>query len=753
MITNLVSIVLKQNGSIENLAIPSEKTHGLALTNPSIFYDGKGIMTNLRYVEYALYHSENEQQFQNQWGVLAYLHPEDDMHLRTKNIFTSSLHNNDFGFIDTTALDREPKWEFVGLEDARIVVWNGKTYLCGVRRDTKTDGEGRMELSEIVDGAEISRYRIEPPNGHTYCEKNWMPIVNMPYHFVKWSNPTEVVRVNLSNGSSETVVLKQQPILAGLKRDIRGGSQVISYKGYYIAITHEVELWNNEKGNKDGQYYHRIIVWDNEWNVVKYSEDFKFLGANIEFCCGMTIKDDSFLITFGFQDTTSFLLTIPCDFVDNMLGFSDKPTNHNEPQVIAENLVNNFALQCFDENANFNLGAYFYENGHFASALSFFLRSAEYGQDEDVIYEALIMVSKCLANLGRRRESEKTALLNAISYNPKRFEAYIYLSYFYEQSQDYFNCYAMAKIADSLFMEKDLIFLPKTEKYKVEFQVGFSAWWVGKFKECRSIMFKLANDYTEGKYEDTYKQQIQANITRLGSGDEFVMYNKNDLSRYKYDFEGIDSVVKNYSQCFQDMFILTLLNGKKNGTYLEIGSADPYKGNNTYLLESSFEWMGMGLEILYDEVQKYNANRTNKCILGNALNIDYDALLEQMAKQYKTENCFDYLQIDCEPPNVSLQILKKIPFDRYKFGIITFEHDYYADIDKSIREQSRQYLESQGYVLVIGNVSMNDYCPYEDWWVHPDLVSEEKYIKILEAKKEVVNIKKHLIFEYDSFKK
>ena len=34
----------------------------------------------------------------------------------------------------------------------------------------------------------------------------------------------------------------------------------------------------------------------------------------------------------------------------------------------------------------------------------------------------------------------------------------------------------------------------------------------------------------------------------------------------------------------QDMFVLTVLNGKTNGTYLEIGSGDPFIGSNTALL-------------------------------------------------------------------------------------------------------------------------------------------------------------------------
>ena len=48
-------------------------------------------------------------------------------------------------------------------------------------------------------------------------------------------------------------------------------------------------------------------------------------------------------------------------------------------------------------------------------------------------------------------------------------------------------------------------------------------------------------------------------------------YHSVNLSSLKYQFPGIDMIENNYSQAFQDMFVLTMLNGKRNGTYVEIG--------------------------------------------------------------------------------------------------------------------------------------------------------------------------------------
>lgn len=51
-----------------------------------------------------------------------------------------------------------------------------------------------------------------------------------------------------------------------------------------------------------------------------------------------------------------------------------------------------------------------------------------------------------------------------------------------------------------------------------------------------------------------------------------------------------------------------MLDGKTNGEYLEIGSADPYKGSNTYLLEK-LGWTGLSLEIIEEEVVRFREHR------------------------------------------------------------------------------------------------------------------------------------------------
>jgi hypothetical protein len=218
--------------------------------------------------------------------------------------------------VNTSLLDKKPIWEFVGLEDARVFRWGGRLFLCGVRRDTTTNGQGRMELSEVQETAlgtwhEVSRWRIPAPGAdNTYCEKNWMPILDMPWHFVKWSNPTEIVKVDPDAKTCEVVFNSGRLVEAPY--EYRGGSHVIPFGDYRIGISHVLtKFWRNPDGRKDATYRHCFIVWDKDWNVVRYGPPFSFMDASIEFCCGMAEYKGEYLITFGFQDNAAFIVRVP----------------------------------------------------------------------------------------------------------------------------------------------------------------------------------------------------------------------------------------------------------------------------------------------------------------------------------------------------------------------------------------------------------------------------------------------------------
>jgi hypothetical protein len=312
---NFVKFALENGGTIKPLLIPAEHTNGTGLCNPSVFIDNGKILVNVRHIQYTLYHSELNK-YEHQYGPLVYLNPENDITLTTTNFICELNENLDISYwskVDTSAFDQKPLWEFVGLEDARLIKWNDKFYLTGVRRDLDTIGTGRMELSELEFGEnsvkEVSRFRIPgPPPDQEYCNKNWMPILNMPFHFVKWTNGTQVVKFIPEENRTETVVLKDW---IEAPKDLRGGSQVLPYKDGYLTINHETDLFKSEAGRKNATYRHKFTYWDKDWNIQKFSPVFSFLEGQIEFCCGMAKYQNDYLLTFGFQDNAAYILRVP----------------------------------------------------------------------------------------------------------------------------------------------------------------------------------------------------------------------------------------------------------------------------------------------------------------------------------------------------------------------------------------------------------------------------------------------------------
>lgn len=294
--------------------------------NPSVFVDDDGdILVNLRLVNYTLYISEGEQRFFSPWGPLTYLHPEKDQRLVTVNYLCRL--NKDLNIVNSTQVEmlnlHTPIWEFHGLEDARVVRWDGDLYMIGVRRDTTTNGQGRMEYSRIEldkdtwTAKEVSRVRMPSTGDDTsYCDKNYMPILDDPYHFVKWTMPTEVVWSNPNKPETKQTIIKDTP---PSPIDQRGGSHVVRWGDYYIAFTHEVKLWKNYLNQKDSIYRHRLVVWDKEFNFVGLSNEISFFETRIEFCVGASKLGDNLLISFGVQDNCAFVLEVPKNVINELI--------------------------------------------------------------------------------------------------------------------------------------------------------------------------------------------------------------------------------------------------------------------------------------------------------------------------------------------------------------------------------------------------------------------------------------------------
>jgi len=390
---------------------------------------------------------------------------------------------------------------------------------------------------------------------------------------------------------------------------------------------------------------------------------------------------------------------------------------------------------------NFRLGLEYEQQGQTGAAISFYLRTAERTQDDNLQYESLLRMALCFGVQKTRDDTQKVLLQKAMTLIMDRPEAYFLLARAHERQQQWHEGWTVANIALKVCRWDHAPLTTHVEypgQWGILFEQAVCAWWVGHTEESRRMMFDLRYDWP---LDQMHREACERNLRTCGWPKLTLPYDPTQRERFRAAFPGLERIQKNHSQSLQDMFVLAANQGRREQWYLEIGSAEPFYNNNTALLETQFAWRGVSLDIDPNKVNQFAQQRRNAVICADATATDYAALLAQ----YHAPRDLGYLQIDCDPPENSWRILNSIPWDQYRFAAVTFEHDFYAD--PAIRDRSREYLQRQGYELMAGDVAFDSKHSYEDWWVHPDLVPAEVRDQLRQTSSEVKPANSYLMPE------
>jgi hypothetical protein len=372
----------------------------------------------------------------------------------------------------------------------------------------------------------------------------------------------------------------------------------------------------------------------------------------------------------------------------------------------------NYINDTRNSSYNFSLGRWYEDRGHTAAAAGYYIRTTEFAKDDLLIYEALLRISICFLQQGSRVHVSKGVLLRAVALMPERPEAYFLLSQLYEHNKDWPEAYTWATLGEKQFTKSTDWPPLKTNvgypgSYVFVFEKAISAWWLGLIDESLHL-FRVLDK--RNNILTVHAESVRRNLVNLGNNFKAPLtYYDYMYERLKVKFPGARDIKRNYSQCYQDMFVLTILNGKKDGKFVEIGCGDPFYGNNTALLEQ-LGWTGISIDIDENTTKVFADKRKSQVITADATKIHYDSLLS---------GDYDYLQIDCDPALNSLEVLLRMPFESCRFAVITFEHDAYCS--EGVKERSRAYLNSLGYKMIVGDIAPDKYMNFEDWWIHPDL--------------------------------
>ena len=197
---------------------------------------------------------------------------------------------------------------------------------------------------------------------------------------------------------------------------------------------------------------------------------------------------------------------------------------------------------------------------------------------------------------------------------------------------------------------------------------------------------------------------------------------------------------RSYSQFGQDLWVaLVTASGKRNGFYVDAGSADGRFMSNTRLLDE-LGWKGICIdpfptnmnrrtcEVFRQPVFSESGKKVSFRVAGMLGGIDSElgkykdttagartvelvtATLDEILAKGHAPQYIDYMSIDVE--GAEYDALLGLSLYRYQIGTFTIEHNF----ETKKREAIRTLLEGKGYVRVrVWEV--------EDWYVHPQIAS------------------------------
>jgi len=200
-----------------------------------------------------------------------------------------------------------------------------------------------------------------------------------------------------------------------------------------------------------------------------------------------------------------------------------------------ENKLQNYINQTEDPVANYELGLEYEKIEQLASAISFYLRSAERTNDISMQYHLLLRMAICFQILGERIHTELTLIQKALALCPRRPEAYFLASKLYERKKEWQESYTYAELGLE-FADFKLPMLDIKNAYigknSMMFQKGLTSWYIGLFSQSQEIM---ANLKYKADLDEEHLKVVENNLSVIGYPDTHTTYESDIKENFQYN--------------------------------------------------------------------------------------------------------------------------------------------------------------------------------------------------------------------------
>lgn len=361
---------LSKKDSFKHFDILTNYNSVLSKSNPTILVYNDDLLVNIREINYISYVSRNAKYKEN---INGWISSQYVVSLNNISIFKDTCN---LSFLSELKIYPNINNKYAGLEDAIYINWNNTIYLCGTRCDIDKEFS-RYCIYKLNNNFEILSEIVIRDDKVGHVEKHWSPIEDMPFTFVRWNNPTEIVRVDENTGRIIETITKPQYDTP--YKNTRGNCQTIKYKDGYLSIVHLSKRYFNQNSELLPVYKHCFIKYDNEFNIIGISKPFSFEVEDIEFCCGLQKKENEIFVSYSVYDSLPRIIKFNESVLDDIFNIDEN---------------NEDFINCYFDN--YETGNNLFRNKHYLAAASCFSRIFSNTENKKEEYDSLLKFCACI---------------------------------------------------------------------------------------------------------------------------------------------------------------------------------------------------------------------------------------------------------------------------------------------------------------------------------------------------------------------
>ena len=207
------------------------------------------------------------------------------------------------------------KTPYIGVEDIRLFIFNNEIYFIGSAYNKNTEKISIVSNKYNLNNDKYNSIFITPSFKTTNnWEKNWVFFnnnneLNVIY---KWK-PLYICKINYNTQKLD--LIKENNNVPEIFNKFRGSTNGIEYDNKIWFIVHiQNKLFENKK-----YYTHFFVCFNKNMELLGYSNEFNFENNIVEFCIGLIINNNNFVITYSTLDKTTKMCVLSNSYVNSLI--------------------------------------------------------------------------------------------------------------------------------------------------------------------------------------------------------------------------------------------------------------------------------------------------------------------------------------------------------------------------------------------------------------------------------------------------